>query len=102
MKAKALRLPDDLLVTIKFAEKKERLDEPTTIRKFLRIGAEKYMADCNSRGYVSLREASEILGLGARETLELFWDMGVTGNVGTEESVKAISLVKGLVSGKKG
>jgi hypothetical protein len=94
MKAKALRLPDDLLVTVKFAEKKEKLDEPTTIRKFLRIGAERYMADCYSRGEVSLREAGELLSLTTRDTLELFWNLGITGNVGTQEASKAISLAK--------
>jgi len=45
MKAKALRLPDTLLEVVKSAEKKEKLDEPTTLRKFLRLGAEKYVAD---------------------------------------------------------
>ena len=31
MKAKALRLPDNLLDAVKFAEKKEKLDEPTSL-----------------------------------------------------------------------
>ena len=94
MKPKALRLPEDLLVTVKYAEKKERLDEPTTLRKFLRLGAEKYMADCYSRGEISLREAAEILSVPTREALEMFWDLGVTGNVGAEEAMLAISRVK--------
>ena len=50
MKAKALRLPDKLLNAVKFAERKERLDEPTTLRKFLRLGAEKYVGDSYARG----------------------------------------------------
>ena len=45
MKAKALRLPDNLLDAVKFDGKRERLDEPTAPRKFLRLGAEKYAGD---------------------------------------------------------
>ncbi len=94
MKAKALRLPDNLLDAVKFAEKKERLDEPTTLRKFLRLGAEKYVADSYARGDISLREAAKVLDITARETLELFWDMGLAGNVDADKTLKAISLVE--------
>lgn len=94
MKAKALRLPDNLLDAVKFAEKKEKLDEPTTIRKFLRLGAEKYIGDSYARGDISLREAARVLDTTAREILELFWDMGITGNVDADRAFKAISFVE--------
>ena len=94
MKAKALRLPDTLLEVVKFAEKKEKLDEPTTIRKFLRLGAEKYVADSYARGDISLREAAEVLDLTIRDALELFEDMGISGNVDADKSLKAISLAE--------
>ena len=94
MRAKALRLPDDLLDIVKFAEKKEKLDEPTTLRKFLRLGAEKYMGELYSHGEISLREAANILDMPARDVLELFWDMGISGNVGAEETLKAISVAE--------
>ena len=94
MKAKALRLPDNLLDAVKFAEKKEKLDEPTTIRKFLRLGAEKYVGDSYVRGDVSLREAADVLDITVRETLELFWDMGIAGNIDADKTLKAISFVE--------
>jgi len=94
MKAKALRLPENLLEAVKFAVKKERLDEPTTLRKFLRLGAEKYLGDHYARGDISLREAAEVLDLPVRETLELFWDMGISGNVDAGRAFKAISFAK--------
>jgi hypothetical protein len=94
MKAKALRLPDNLLDAVKFAERKEKLDEPTTIRKFLRLGAEKYVADSYSRGEISLREAAKVLDIPTREVLELFWDMGITGNLDAGDTLKAISFVQ--------
>jgi len=94
MKAKALRLPDNLLDAVKFAERKEKLDEPTTIRKFLRLGAEKYVADSYSRGEISLREAAKVLDIPTREALDLFWDMGITGNLDAGDTLKAISFVQ--------
>lgn len=94
MKAKALRLPDNLLDAIKFAEKREKLDEPTTIRKFLRLGAEKYVADGYAHGEISLREAARVLDITTREALELFWDMGITGNLDAGKAMKAISFVQ--------
>ena len=94
MKAKALRLPDNLLDAVKFAEKKEKLDEPTTIRKFLRLGAEKYLADSYARGDISLREAARVLDITTRDALELFWDMGITGNLDAGKALKAISFAQ--------
>ena len=94
MKAKALRLPDNLLDAVRFAEKKEKLDEPTTLRKFLRLGAEKYVGDNYARGDISLREAAEVLDLPLREALERFWDMGISGNVDADKAFKAISLAE--------
>lgn len=94
MKAKALRLPDNLLDAVKFAEKKEKLDEPTTLRKFLRLGAEKYVGDSYANGGISLREAARVLDITTREALELFWDMGITGNVDADKALKAISFAE--------
>jgi len=100
MKAKALRLPDNLLDAVKFAEKKEKLDEPTTIRKFLRLGAEKYVADSYSRGEISLREAAKVLDIPTRDALELFWDMGITGNLDAGDTLKAILFVQKELSNR--
>lgn len=94
MRAKALRLPDDLLDVVKFAEKKEKLDEPTTLRKFLKLGAERYVAERYAHGDVSLREAAQVLDITTREALELFWDMGISGNVGADQALKALSVAE--------
>ncbi len=94
MRAKALRLPDSLLHAVQFAEKKEKLDEPTVLRKFLRLGVERYVADSYERGDITLREAAGVLETTTRETLELFWDMGISGNVDADKTLKAIKLVE--------
>jgi len=101
MKAKALRLPDNLLDAVRFAEKKEKLDEPTTLRKFLRLGAEKYVGDSYTRGDISLREAAKVLDITARETLELFLDMGITGNIDADKTLKAVSFVEKKIAGRR-
>lgn len=101
MRAKALRLPENLLDAVKFAEKKERIDEPTTLRKFLRIGAEKYVGDSYARGDISLREAADILDITTREAIELFWDMGVTGSAGADETLKAIFMLEKKIAKSK-
>ena len=94
MKAKALRLPDDLLEIVQYAVKREKLDEPTTLRKFLWMGAEKYIAESYGRGKITLREAARILGISSREALEQFWEMGVTGNVEAAEAIKGINVLR--------
>ncbi|HAR46544.1 MAG: hypothetical protein A2X56_04800 [Nitrospirae bacterium GWC2_57_13] len=94
MKAKALRLPERLLHVVKFAEKRERLDEPTALRKFLWLGAEKYIAEIYDRGEISLREAASVLELTPRETLELFWNLGIRGNVGADMALEALRVAE--------
>lgn len=100
MRAKALRLPDNLLDAVRFAEKREKLDEPNTLRKFLRLGAEKYVCDSYAHGDISIREAANVLDITVRETLELFLDMGITGNVNADRSLKAISFVEKKIAHK--
>src|SRR5438128_1123619 len=41
-KVKSLRLPADLLRSIRYLARKERLDESTAIRKLIGLGAEEY------------------------------------------------------------
>jgi len=96
MRAKALRLPDRILDIARFAEKRDKTDEPTILRKFLSLGAEQYVARCYARGEVSLREAAAVLAVSSRQALELFWDMGISGNVGAEETVRALSTLEKL------
>lgn len=101
MRAKALRLPDNLMDAVRFAEKKEKLDEPTTLRKFLRLGAETYVGTSYAHGEITLRDAAKVLDVTTREALELFWTMGITGNVSADQTLEAISFVKKKTSGRK-
>jgi hypothetical protein len=94
MKAKAIRLPQDLLDALKYTEKKEKLDEPTVLRKLLRLGTERYVGTLYARGEITLWDASRVLKLPLRETLEIFLDMGIAGNVSAAQAMKAIAFLK--------
>ena len=96
MKAKAIRLPDRLLDAVKFTEKREVLDEATALRKLLRMGSERYVAALYGRGEITAREASRVLDLSVRATLELFIDMGVPGNVTAAQTARALDRFKAL------
>ncbi|MBI3391895.1 MAG: hypothetical protein HY039_01770 [Nitrospirae bacterium] len=96
MKAKAIRLPDRLLEAVKFAEKREILDEATALRKLLRLGSERYVAALYGRGEITLREAGRVLDLSVREILDLFLDMGVPGNVTAAQTTRALDRFKAL------
>ncbi|MBI5096672.1 MAG: hypothetical protein HZB32_03330, partial [Nitrospirae bacterium] len=50
--------------------------------------------DSYARGEISIREAAGILDMPTREVLELFWDMGITGNIGAAETLRALSFVE--------
>lgn len=94
MKAKSIRLPDKIMDAVKFAGKKEKLDEPTALRKFLSLGAEKYVCDSYSRGEITLREAAKVLDITSREALEMFYDMGISGNIDADKALTAIRLAE--------
>lgn len=94
MKAKAIRLPQNLLDAVSFAEKQEKIDEPTAMRKLLRLGIEKYATDLYARGDITLREGSEILGVPLREAMEVFLNAGVSGNVTATQTLKSLQALK--------
>ena len=49
-------------------------------------------------GKVSLREASDLLGLTLSETIDLFLDMGVKGNIHAEDVMKSLESLRHLNS----
>ncbi len=43
MKARSLRLPDELLRSIEIVERKEHIEQASAIRKLIRMGLETYV-----------------------------------------------------------
>lgn len=90
MKIKSIRMPDEIIDAITVVEKEEKVEEATAIRKLIRIGYETYVANMYKFGKLSLAEASRLLGLTQVETLELFIDKGIKGNLDTADVMQAM------------
>jgi len=93
MKAKSIRLPDDIDRAINYVSQKEKLEKTQSLRKLARIGFEAYVAKSYEKGNLTLRQASELPSLPLSETIDLLQEMGVKGNIRMQdvmESLKAI------------
>ena len=93
MKIRSIRLSDDIDRAIDYVSQNEKLEKTQSLRKLARIGFEAYVAKSYEKGKLTLRQASELLSLTLSETIDLLQEMGVKGNIRTQdvmESLKAI------------
>jgi len=81
MVSKTIRIPENLMKVIEYRINREGLDESTVIRQ--------YISQLHKEGELSLREASELLRVPLRETLEILWKEGVKGNILVSTQQKA-------------
>ncbi|MDN3515752.1 MAG: hypothetical protein NG747_15320 [Candidatus Brocadia sp.] len=81
MKTKSIRIPKDMMAAIELVEKEEKIEESTAMRKLMRIGFETYIGNLYKQGKVTLREAARLLKLSQIETMNLFLDAGIKGNL---------------------
>lgn len=81
MKVKSIRIPEDIDRAIEYVAQSEKLEKTQSLRKLTRMGFEFYTAKSYERGRLSLREAAELLNLNLYETIDLFTEMGVKGNI---------------------
>jgi predicted HTH domain antitoxin len=95
MKAKAIRLPENLLDAVSFVEEKEKIDEPTALRKLLKMGIENYVVELYSKGDLTLREVAKILNVSLREAMEIIWQSGVKGNVKAAQALRSLGVASG-------
>ena len=95
MKTKSIRMPDELLDAVALVEKEEKIEETTAIRKLIAIGFETYVAERYRSGKVSLAVASRLLGLNQIETLNLFSEHGIKGNLGTDDIMHSLKRFAG-------
>jgi predicted HTH domain antitoxin len=97
MKAKAVRLPEDLIRGVEWIGREERLSKPgEALRRLVRLGLERDLALRYRRGEMSLREMAKIMEMSVREALEILWEQGITGNVTAEIAAKALETAKKL------
>ena len=101
MKAKAVRLPEDLIRGIEWIGRKERFSKSgEALRRLVRLGLERDLAMRYARGDVSLREMAGILEIPVREALEVLWEQGVKGNVTAAVAAHSIETAKRLSRGR--
>ena len=91
---KTTRVPENLMKVIEYRVNKEGLDESTVIRQLIQLRVRQYISKLYKEGELSLREASELLGVSLRETLEIMWKEGVKGNILVTSQQKALELAR--------
>lgn len=90
MKTKSIRIPKDMMAAIELVEKEEKIEESTAMRKLIRIGFETYIGNLYKQGKVTLREASRLLKLSQIETMNLFLDAGIKGNLDASDVLTSL------------
>lgn len=90
---KSLRIPDDLLKSVRYLARRERLDESTAIRQLISLGTTEYAVRLYREGKVTLNEAADIARATPREMIEILLDHGVKGNVTVGQTRKALEYV---------
>jgi hypothetical protein len=81
MKTLSIRIPDDMMSALQLVGKEEKIEPSTAMRKLVRIGYESYVGNLYRQGKVTLRDAATLLNLNQIETLDLFLDVGISGNL---------------------
>ena len=61
---------------------------------------EKYIGDGYARGELTLREAAKALNITLSEALDLFLDMGISGNLDADKVFKSITFVEKSAAGR--
>jgi len=91
MKVKSIRIPQDIDDAVDFVSNLEKIDKTQSVRKLTRIGFEYYVAKTYRESRISLREASDLLGLPLSETMDLLSEMGVSGNIRAEHVLESLN-----------
>jgi len=60
------------------------------MRKLMRIGFETYIGNLYKQGKVTLREAARLLKLNQIETMNLFLDAGIKGNLDASDVLASL------------
>ncbi len=90
MKVKTIRIPEEMMDAIELVEKEERIEESTAMRKLIRVGFEAYIGKLYRDGKITLRRASQLLHLNQIETMNLFLDAGIKGNLDASDVLTSV------------
>jgi hypothetical protein len=81
MKTLSIRIPDDILSALPGVGKEEKIEPSKAMRKLVRVGYESYMGNFYRQGKVTFRDTATRLNLNQIETLALFLEAGISGNL---------------------
>ncbi len=90
MKTKTIRIPKDIEDAISLIEKEEKIEESTAMRKLIRIGFETYIGILYKDGKITLRRAARLLRRNQLETMNLFLDAGIKGNLDVSDVLTSL------------
>jgi hypothetical protein len=90
MKTLSIRIPDDMMSALQLVGKEEKIEPSTAMRKLVRIGYESYVGNLYRQGKVTLRDAATLLNLNQIETLDLFLDAGISGNLDATDVITSL------------
>ena len=94
MSVRSIRIDEDIKNAIKYISKKEKIEQSQSLRKLTRLGFKLYIAKLYENGEVTLREASDHLGLSLWETVDLMQDIGVKGNLRADDVLSSLDFLK--------
>ena len=94
MRARSLRLPDELLRSIETVERKEHIEQASAIRKLIRMGLETYVAGQYKQGLLTLPEAAKCLKTTLPETVDLLLERGVSGNLDAADILSSMESMR--------
>lgn len=90
---KSLRIPDDLLKSVRYLARREQIDESTAMRQLLSLGTTEYAVRLYREGKITLNEAADLARATPREMIEALLEHGVKGNVTVGQARKALEYV---------
>jgi len=93
MKAHSIRVPDDIDKAIEYVSRVEKIEKAQSLRKLARLGFDYYVATNYQAGKLSLREAAKLLELSLSEAIDLFSEMGVTGNIQARDVLASLETI---------
>ena len=91
-----MRVPEDIDRAIGYVARVEKIENTHSLRKLARMGFESYITQKYQAGKLTLREASDLLGLTLSETIDLFLDMGVKGNIHAQDVMTSLESLRHL------
>jgi len=81
MNVTSIRISREIQKAMDYVSKAEKIEKVQSLRKLAQIGFEAYLAKAYQAGKISIREAGRYLNLSLSETMDLFADLGIKGNV---------------------